>query len=248
MSNWAVAALLAREGIEPILHMACRDRNRLALQADLLGAHALGVRNILCITGDHTAIGDHGAAKPVFDVDSLAWLEIARRLRDEGRFDQGVRALDSRPRMLLGGAAGVTAPPYEYRPLRLLKKIAAGADFIITQLIFDMGLLRAYLQRVRDMGLERKVYLLVGIGALPSAGVAAEMQRDTPGVIMPDAIVRRMAAVPESQQRAEGIRICVEQIQELREMPGVSGIDLMDLDPRAWFPTIEIIEAAGLTP
>jgi methylenetetrahydrofolate reductase (NADPH) len=246
MSNWAVGALLAANGIEPIVHMACRDRNRMALQSDLLGLHALGVRNILCITGDHPAIGDHAAGKAVFDLDSLAWLETARRLRDEGRFCNGERQLASKPRVLLGGAAGVTAPPYEYRPYRLLKKIAAGADFIITQLIFDMDMLRAYLQRVCDMGLDRKVYLLVGVGALPSAAVAAAMQQDTPGVIMPDAIVRRMHGVPVDKQREEGIRICVEQIAMLREMPAISGIDIMDLDPRAWFPTVEIVERAGL--
>jgi methylenetetrahydrofolate reductase (NADPH) len=247
MSNWAVGALLAANGIEPIVHMACRDRNRMALQSDLLGLHALGVRNILCITGDHPAIGDHAAAKAVFDLDSLAWLETARRLRDEGRFCNGERQLVSKPRLLLGGAAGVTAPPYEYRPYRLLKKIAAGADFIITQLIFDMDMLRTYLQRVRQMGLDRKVYLLAGVGALPSADVAAAMQHDTPGVIMPDHIIRRMRGVPGDRQREEGIRICVEQIEMLREMPGISGIDIMDLEPRAWFPTVEIVEQAGVT-
>jgi methylenetetrahydrofolate reductase (NADPH) len=246
MAAWAVAALVQAAGIEPIPHMACRDRNRIALQADLLGLHAVGVRTVLAVTGDHPGIGDHAGAKAVFDLDALGWLAGARRLRDHGRFIEGERSLTERPALFLGACAGATAPPFEQRPYRLYKKIAAGADFVVTQLIFDLDLLRGFLARVRDLGLERKVYLFVGVGALPSAAAAEAIARETPGVVIPESIIRRLAGVPLARQRDEGAAICAEMIQALREMPDVSGIDLMDLDPHGWHPTIEILERAGM--
>lgn len=246
MCGLAVAARVQEAGIEPILHMTCRDRNRLMLQADLLGAHALGVRNILCLTGDHPALGDHAAAKPVFDFDAVRFLQMMRRMRDEGRFESGERQLDVRPRVFIGGAAHPTAPPLDLRPYRFAQKLVAGADFVVTQLVFDMKALREYMKRLRDAGLERKTYLLVGVGALAGAGMARAINMNTPGVVVPEHVIRRLEGVPRNQRRAEGIKICVEQIQELREMPGVSGIDIMDLDPVTWFPTVEIVESAGL--
>jgi methylenetetrahydrofolate reductase (NADPH) len=246
MSAWAVAALAGQAGLEPIPHMACRDRNRIAFQADLLGYHAVGVRSLLVVTGDHPGVGDHPGAKAVFDLDALTALQIARRLREEGRFAEGERRLDEKPRLFLGACAGATAPPLEYRPLRLLKKIVAGADFVVTQLIFDLDLLKGYLQRVNDMGLANKVYLMIGLGALASADMAEAIRRETPGVVIPESIVKRLRGVPADRQRAEGLQICVELIQQLREMPAVSGIDLMDLDPHQWHPTVEILERAGL--
>jgi methylenetetrahydrofolate reductase (NADPH) len=246
MSAWAVAALAQSAGIEPIPHLACRDRNRIAMQGDLLGYHAIGVRSALIITGDHPGVGDHPGAKAVFDFDALTALEAARQLRDAGRFLEGERLVAEKPRLLLGACAGATAPPREYRPVRLLKKIAAGADFVVTQLIFDLDLLRGYLTRVRDMGLDRKVYLMVGLGALASADMAEAIRRETPGVVIPDALVQRLRGVPAERQRAEGVQICVELVQQLREMEGVSGIDLMDLDPHRWHPTLNILDGAGL--
>lgn len=246
MCGLAVAASIQRVGVEPIMHMACRDRNRLMLQADLLGAHALGVRNILCLTGDHPAIGDHPTAKPVFDLDSVEWIEAAVRLRDEGRFESGERELVERPNIFVGGAVGVTAPPMALRPHRMARKLLAGADFVITQLVFDMDLFRQFMARVRDMGLDEKTHILVGVGALNNAGMARAINKNTPGVMIPETIIQRLETVPKSKRKDEGIRICVEQIQELVEMPGVSGIDIMDLDFRRWFPTPEIVEQAGL--
>lgn len=246
MCGLAVAALVQQVGIEPILHMTCRDRNRLMLQADLLGAHALGVRNILCLTGDHPALGDHAAAKPVFDLDAVRFLQMTRRLRDEGRFESGERQLNARPRLFIGGAAHPTAPPYHLRPYRLAQKLVAGADFMVTQLVFDMKALADYLQRLRDAGLDKKTHLLVGVGALSGAGMARAINANTPGVIVPEAVIRRLEGVPRDQRRAEGIKICVEQIEQLREIPQISGIDIMDLDPVNWFPTVEIVEKAGL--
>jgi methylenetetrahydrofolate reductase (NADPH) len=247
MCGLAVAALVQQVGIEPILHMTCRDRNRLMLQADLLGAHALGVRNILCLTGDHPAVGDHPAAKPVFDLDSNTWLAMARRMRDEGRFMHGERLLDVKPRVFLGGAAGPTAPPTDFRPQRLLKKLAAGADFIVTQLVFDMDLFKRFVQQVEALGLLNKTYLFVGVAALDGPDMAALINRETPGVFVPDALLERLRRTPVQHRKREGIAICVEQIQQLREMPGICGVDIIDLDPRGWFPTIEIVERAGLS-
>lgn len=246
MCGLAVAALVQDAGIEPILHMACRDRNRLMLQSDLLGAHALGVRNVLCITGDHPRLGDHPTAKPVFDLDSVRWIETAVRLRDEGRFHDGERELISRPRLFIGGAVGPTAPPIDLRPHRMARKLLAGADFVITQLVFDMERLRTFMDRVRDLGLDEKTHILVGVGALTGPGMARAINQGTPGVVIPEPIITRLEHTPKAQRRAEGIKICVEQIQGLVEMPGIAGIDIMDLDFRRWFPTPEIVELAGL--
>ena len=248
MCGLAVAAAVQQVGIEPILHVTCRDRNRLMLQADVLGAHALGVRNILCITGDHPALGDHAPAKPVFDLDSVTLIDMVRRMRDEGRFIHGDRTITPRPALLIGGAVAATAPPFEYRVARLAGKADAGIDFAVTQLVFDMEMLRSFLARFHDAGLAGRVHLLVGVGALHSPNQCRYINGNTPGVVIPDWLIRRLEGVLPSQRRAEGVKIVVEQIQELRELPGVAGIDIMDLDPRNWFPTMEIVEAAGLLP
>ncbi|MEM6282514.1 MAG: methylenetetrahydrofolate reductase C-terminal domain-containing protein [Chloroflexota bacterium] len=246
MCGLAVGARVQQAGIDPILHMSCRDRNRLMLQADLLGAHALGIKNILCITGDHPAIGDHPTAKPVFDFDSVRWIDTAVKLRDEGRFRDGERTLSVAPNLFVGGAVGPTAPPLDLRHHRLARKLLAGADFIVTQLIFDMDWLRVFLDRARDMGLLEKTYLLVGVGALTGPNMARAINNDTPGVYIPDKIIKRLEGVPKNKRKAEGIKICVEQIQQLMGIDGVHGIDIMDLDFRRWFPTPEIVTAAGL--
>ena len=246
MSGLAVAALVQQVGIEPILHLTCRDRNRLMLQADLLGAHALGVRNVLCLTGDHPRLGDHPTAKAVFDLDSITFIEMTRKMRDEGRFESGERTLDVRPQFYIGGAVGITAPPLEFRPYRLAKKIDAGIDFAISQLIFDMDMLREFMKRFRDMGLDEKTRLLIGVGALHNPNQCRYINANTPGVVIPDSIINRLNGVTPKERRKEGVKIVVEQIQELQEIPGIYGIDIMDLDPRRWFPTVEIVEAAGL--
>jgi methylenetetrahydrofolate reductase (NADPH) len=246
MCGIAGAALLERLGVETLLHMTCRDRNRLKLQADILGAHALGVRNLLCMTGDHPLIGDHPEARPVFDLDSIALTEMVRRMRDEGTLDSG-RPLKAAPKVFIGGAVAPTAPPLDFRPHRLAKKIAAGVDFVISQQIFDMDLLGQYMRQVCDMGLNEKVYTLIGVGALPGPELARWNSENIPGVVVPEPVIQRLRGVPEKRRRSEGIRICVEQIEQLREMAGVSGICIMTNEHEGWVPTLEIIEAAGLS-
>jgi 5,10-methylenetetrahydrofolate reductase len=247
MCGLAVGALVQQAGIDPILHMTCRDRNRLMLQSDLLGAHALGVRNVLCITGDHPRLGDHPEGKPVFDLDSVRWIETAVKMRDEGRFLDGERELKVAPDLFIGGAVGPTAPPLDLRHHRLARKLLAGADFIVTQLVFDIDYLREFMTRARDLGLVEKTHILVGVGALNSPGLARAINRGTPGVFVPDALIKRLEGVPKDKRRAEGIKICAEQVQQLTEIPGISGVDIMDLDFRRWFPTAEIVELAGLS-
>ena len=242
MCGLAMAALIERMGLETILHMTCRDRNRNMLQADLLGAAALGVKNVLCLTGDHPAIGDHRSAKPVFDLDAVSWIDSARHLRDSSSFQSG-RPLDIAPNVLIGGGAEPTAAPMEFRPHRFANKVAAGIDFAVTQVIYDMDLLETYMSRVRDLGLDKKIHILVSVGALAGPGMARGMNSNTPGVVVPETIIRRLDGAPAGKRRDEGLRICVEQIEQLKEMPGISGIDIMDLDPGRYG---EVIEAAGL--
>lgn len=243
MCGLALASLIERAGLETILHMTCRDRNRLMLQADMLGAAALGIKNILCITGDHPSIGDHPQAKAVFDVDSVSMLDMFRHARDTASLHSG-RSLDSAPRIFLGGGGEPSAPPFDLRPERLAKKVAAGADFIVTQVVYDMDLFDAWMGRVRDLGLDKKVYILVSVGALGGPGMARGMNANTPGVVVPEAIIQRLERSPRGRRRDEGVQICVEQIQRLIETPGVSGIDIMDIDPARY---IEVVETVGLT-
>jgi methylenetetrahydrofolate reductase (NADPH) len=245
MSSVAICALLTRAGYEPVYQVACRDRNRIAIQGDLLGAAAMGVKNVLCITGDDVTNGDQPEAKRVFDLDSIQLLQTARSMRDQGVFLSG-RKLTTPPRLFLGAAANPFAPPYDWRPERLAKKIAAGADFIQTQYCFDVDRLRAYMQRVRDLGLHEKAFILVGVGPLRSDKAAEFMRRKVPGVVIPDEIVNRLRQTPKARQREEGKQICVEIIQQVREIEGVAGIHLMAY--RQEELVAEIVQAAGLLP
>jgi methylenetetrahydrofolate reductase (NADPH) len=245
MSSVAICALLVRAGYEPVFQVACRDRNRIAIQGDLLGAAAMGVHNVLCITGDDVSAGDQPEAKRVFDFDSIQLLQTARIMRDEGMFLSG-RKLTTPPKLFLGAAANPFVPPYDWRPYRLAKKVAAGADFIQTQYCFDVDRFKTYMQRVRDLGLHEKVYILVGVGPLRSARAAEFMRSKVPGVIIPDSIVDRLAKTPKKQRRSEGKQICVEIIQQVREIEGVSGVHVMAY--RQEELVVEIIEAAGLLP
>jgi methylenetetrahydrofolate reductase (NADPH) len=245
MSSVAICALLTRAGYEPIYQVACRDRNRIAIQGDLLGAAAMGVRNVLCITGDDVTAGDQPEAKRVFDFDSIQLLRTARMMRDEGTFLSG-RQLTTRPRFFLGAAANPFAPPFEWRPLRLAKKIAAGADFIQTQYCFDVPRLREYMNQIRDLGLLDAVYFLVGVGPLRSERAAEYMRTKVPGVVIPDEIVERLRKTPKKLQREEGKRICVEIIRQVRDIDGVDGVHVMAY--RQEETVAEIIEEAGLFP
>lgn len=243
MSSVGICALLTRAGYEPVYQISCRDRNRIAIQGDLLGAAAMGVKNVLCLTGDGVQAGDQPEAKPVFDLDSLTLLRTVRIMRDHGQFLSG-RKLDVPPRVFVGAAENPFAPPYDFRPLRLKKKWEAGAEFIQTQYCFDVPRLREFMQRVCDLGLHEKLFILIGVGPLRSAKVADWMRTHVPGVHIPDAVVSRLKGA--QKPAAEGKRLCIEIIQQVREIPGVAGVHVMAY--RQEELVAEIIEEAGLLP
>lgn len=245
MSSVGVCALLTRAGYEPVLQVSCRDKNRIAIQGDLLGAAAMGVRNVLCLTGDGVGTGDHPEAKPVFDIDSTQLLRMARMLRDEARFLSG-RKLDAAPQLFLGAAANPFVPPYDYRPLHLGKKVEAGADFVQTQYCFDVPRLRQFMATVRSLGLHQKVFILAGVGPLRSAKAAEWMRTHVPGVVIPDEIIARLQKAAPGKQAQEGKRLCIEIIQQVREIEGISGVHVMAY--RQEELVAEIIEEAGLLP
>jgi len=257
MSSMAVAILLLQEGIEPNMQMTCRDRNRLAIQSDLLGASALGVKNLLCLTGDHQSFGNHPTAKNVFDLDSMQLLRAVRDLRDEKKFMCGDPVKGAEPRFFIGAAANPFADPFDYRPRRLAKKIAAGADFIQTQIVFNVPKFKTYVERCGEMGLLDKVHLLAGVSPIRTFGAARYMANFVPGMDVPQEFVDRMKGAVEgipkeekAQRREawerEGIKICVEIIQQVREIPGVTGVHIMAIE---WEEAVaEITEKAGLLP
>lgn len=224
MSSVAICGLLTRVGYAPILQISCRDRNRIAIQGDVLGAAAMGVNNILCLTGDGVQAGDQPGAKPVFDFDCMSLLETIRTMRDEGRFLSGRKITDP-PRVFLGAAINPFAPPHDFRPLRLKKKIEAGAQFVQSQYCYDIPLLKAYMKRVRDMGLHEKCYILIGVGPLASAKTARWMRANVPGVHIPDDIIARLEGA--EKQKLEGKKLCIELIQQIQEIEGVAGIHVM---------------------
>jgi 5,10-methylenetetrahydrofolate reductase len=224
MSSVAICALLTRVGFSCILQISCRDYNRIAIQGNILGAAALGVANVLCLTGDGVQCGDHPEAKPVFDLDSISLLQTVRTMRDERRFLSG-RKITTPPRLFIGAAENPFAPPFDYRPARLAKKIAAGAQFIQTQYCFDLARLERFMARARDTGLTERCFILVGVGPLASAKAAGWMRRHVAGVHIPDSLIARLDGAPN--QRSEGKKICIEMIQQLREIKGVSGVHVM---------------------
>lgn len=224
MSSVGICALLTRMGYAPILQIACRDKNRIAIQGDILGASAMGVQNILCLTGDGVQAGDQPGAKPVFDLDSMSLLETARTMRDEARFLSG-RKLSTPPAVFLGAAINPFAPPFDFRPMRLAKKIAAGAQFVQSQYCYDVPMLREYMKRVRAMGLDKECFILIGVGPLASARTARWMRANVPGVHIPDEIIKRLEGA--EKQKEEGKRLCIDIMQEVKEIEGVSGIHVM---------------------
>jgi methylenetetrahydrofolate reductase (NADPH) len=241
MSSVAVCALLTRVGYSPVMQISCRDRNRIAIQGEILGGAAMGVANLLCLTGDGVQAGDHPEAKPVFDLDSTSLLTVAKRMRDEGTFLSG-RKLTSRPHMFLGAAENPFARPYEFRPDRLAKKFAAGAEFIQTQYCYDTALLRTFMARLDEMGITNKIFVVVGVGPLASAKAADWMRTHVPGVHVPDAMIDRLKGA--ANQKAEGRRICIDLIQEIREIRGVHGVHVMAY--RQEEAVAEIIQASGV--
>jgi methylenetetrahydrofolate reductase (NADPH) len=241
MSSVAVCALLTRVGYAPVMQISCRDRNRIAIQGDILGAAAMGVCNMLCLTGDGVQAGDHPQALPVFDLDSMTLLETARTMRDEHRFLSG-RKLTYAPRVLLGAAENPFALPLEWRAQRLSKKIAAGAQFIQTQYCYDVPLLEAFMRRIADLGLLEKIFVLVGVGPLRSAKTAEWMRTHVPGLHIPNAVIARMAGAADAAR--EGRNLCVDLIQEIRSVPGVSGVHVMAYRQEDSVP--EIIDRSGV--
>ncbi|HQZ05163.1 MAG: methylenetetrahydrofolate reductase [Rhodoferax sp.] len=241
MSSVAVCALLARMGYAIVMQVSCRDKNRIAIQGDILGGAAMGVANILCLSGDGVQAGDHPQAKPVFDLDCMSLLEIARNMRDNHQFQSG-RKITYAPRVFLGAAANPFGLPFEWRADRLAKKVAAGAQFVQTQYCYDVPRLRAYMSQVEDLGLLGKVFVLVGVGPLRSAKAAEWMRSNVPGVHIPDDIIKRMAGA--EKPALEGRQICIDIINEVREIKGVSGVHVMAY--RQEETVAEIIQKSGV--
>lgn len=245
MSSWAASLLLIQEGLEPNFQMVCRDRNRLAMQSDILGASAHGIKNMLCLSGDHQSFGDHPLSKAVFDIDSIQLISMVKQMRDDGTFLSGNK-LEEAPKMFIGAAANPFAEPYEWRVLRLAKKIAAGADFIQTQCIYNMDRFRQFMKKAVDMGLTEKCYILAGVTPLKSVGMAKYMADSVPGMDVPDELIERVKGVGKGKAAEEGIKIVVEQIQEFKEMEGVAGVHLMAIE---WEHMVaEIAKLAGVLP
>jgi methylenetetrahydrofolate reductase (NADPH) len=243
MASWAASLLAIQEGLEPNYQMVCRDRNRLAMQADILGVYAHGVRNMLCLSGDHQQFGDHPKSKGVFDIDSIQLISTVRGMRDDGKFLNGVE-IDVPPKIFIGAAANPFAEPFEWRVHRLAKKVAAGADFVQTQCIYDMKRFREWMKQAQDMGLTEKISILAGVTPLKSGGMARYMAKNVSGIIIPDEIIDRIVKAPKPAE--EGIKLCVEQIEELREMKGIRGVHIMAIEWEHRMP--EIVERAKLLP
>lgn len=243
MASWAACLLAIQEGLEPNFQMVCRDRNRLAMQSDILGAYTHGIRNMLCLSGDHQQFGDHPMSKGVYDIDSIQLISTVKKMCDEGKFING-EPIDEPPKIFIGAAANPFAEPFEWRVHRLAKKISAGVDFIQTQCIYDMKRFREWMRQADELGLTEKAYILAGITPLKSGGMARYMAKNVSGIIIPDEIIDRM--VKAKKPADEGIQLCVEQIQELREIKGVRGIHLMAIEWEHRVP--EIAERAKLVP
>lgn len=243
LSSLASALICLNEGVEPVMQMTCRDRNRIALQSDLLGASALGIRNVLCLTGDHQTFGNEKGAKNVYDIDSIQELMIFKQMRDEKRISSG-EELEEAPKVFLGAAENPFADPFEFRVIRLAKKVAAGADFIQTQAIYDMDRFEKWIEGIRERGLDKKVHILAGVIPLKSVGAAKYMKNKVSGMIVPDEIIDRMKKAKDP--KSEGVKICVEQIEHLKTVKGVHGVHIMAI---AWEEIVpEIVREAGLYP
>ena len=265
MSSIGAGAILVQEGLEPVIQMVCRDRNRLAMQSDLLGAYALGIRNLLCLTGDHQSFGNHPGAKNVFDIDSIQMVQMVTAMRDQRVFQCGEEMKGQEPRFFVGAAASPFAHPVEFRPYRLQKKVKAGANFIQTQLVYDIEAFKEFMEKVRELGVHKETYILAGVGPLKSPGMAKYMKENVPGILIPDELIQRMtkAGAPwagkskdeltpadkKARSKAwqgEGIQICIDLIQQLRQVEGVAGIHIMAIE---WEEAVKpIVEGAGLYP
>ena len=246
LSSAATCGILKQQGLEPVMQMTCRDRNRLAIQSDIFGAAAMGVRNLLCLTGDHQCFGNHPGAKNVYDMDSIQLIRMVARMRDEG-LTEGGDPVEGEVPIFIGGAANPFGDPFEMRVIRLAKKVVAGVDFIQTQCIFDMPRFKEWMKQVVDQGLHEKTFILAGVMPLKSAGAARFINRNVAGISVPKEIIKRMRSAGKGKKsRQEGMRLCAETIQEVREIEGVRGVHIMAVE---WEEAIaSIAEMAGLLP
>ena len=245
MSSIAACCHLLQIGLEPVVQMVTRDRNRIALQSDIMGAYSLGIKNILCLSGDHQSFGSQPDALNVFDIDSMNLIRTVQTMREKGKDMSGFE-LNESPRMFIGAAANPFADPFEYRVIRLAKKIDAGADFIQTQCIYNMDRFKEWMKMAREEGLTEKVHILGGVTPLKSAGMAKFMNNKVAGMDIPESLIKRMAGVPKEKAIEEGIKICLETIAELREMEGIHGVHIMAIE---WEKIVSrIVEETGLLP
>lgn len=245
MSSIASTVILKNLGLEPIMQMTCRDRNRIAIQSDIFGAYALGIKNILCLSGDHQKFGNHPTAKNVFDMDSIHLIQAVRKMRDENKVLSGDE-IDGEVKMFIGAAENPFADPFNFRAIRLAKKINAGVDFIQTQCIYNIGKFEEWMKQVRERGLHKKVYILAGVTPLKSVGMAKYMKEKVAGMDIPDEIINRLRGVPKEKVADEGIKICVETIKKLKKIEGIAGIHIMAIEWEEKVP--EIVKMAGLYP
>lgn len=244
MSSLAVSSLLVHMGLEPVMQMVTRDRNRIALQSDIFGATALGIKNMLFLTGDHQRFGNQVDSKNVYDLDSIQLIDCARTMREEGTILGGEEKIEGQTKIFIGAVANPFGDPFEFRVIRLAKKINAGVDFIQTQSVYDMSRFKEWMKRVRDRGLHEKVHIMAGVTPLKSARMAGYMNQNIPGIAIPDELIDRVAKAQRPAE--EGIKICAEQIEELKEMEGIHGVHIMAIE---WEEEIgQITEMAGLLP
>jgi methylenetetrahydrofolate reductase (NADPH) len=245
MSSAAASAIMVSNGIEPNFQMVCRDRNRLAMMADIIGVYSLGVRNMLCLSGDHQKFGNHPQSKNVYDIDSMQLIAMVKKMRDEGKF-LNEEDIDEPPKMFIGAAANPFADPYEFRIYRLANKIDAGADFIQTQCIYNMPRFRDFMKQAVDMGLTEQAYILAGVTPMKSARMAQYMAKMVPGMDVPEELIKRLKDAGKGKQAEEGIKFAIEQIEEFKDMEGVAGVHLMAIEWEHKVP--EIAERAGVLP
>ncbi|MGA2110273.1 MAG: methylenetetrahydrofolate reductase [Syntrophorhabdales bacterium] len=245
LSSLAACVILKEEGLDPVLQMVTRDRNRIALQSDVLGASALGIRNILCLSGDHQSLGNQQGAKGVFDIDSMQLLQAVRQMRDKGIILGGDQ-LNANPSLFVGAVENPFGDPQGYRVARLAKKVRAGAEFVQTQCIYNLSRFSEFMAQVRDKGLDTKVFILGGITPLKSVRMAEYMRDSVAGMDIPDEIIARMKGAPPKEQRQEGVKIAVETIEALKEMKGVHGVHIMAIEWEEVVP--ELVEKGGLLP
>ena len=246
MSSTAGAMLGREMGLDPVVQMTCRDRNRIALQMDILGMAALGLNNIVCLTGDYVSFGDHPQAKSVHDIDSVQLLKMVKDMRDEGILQNGEEIKGVVPRLYIGAAVNPFADPLEYRVNRLAKKIAAGADFVQTQLVYNMPKFEKWMEMVRDRGLHKKVKILAGVTPIKSIGAAKYMKTRVPGLDVPDDVIERFQNTPKEDRAQEGINLAIETIKRLKDIEGIAGVHIMAIEWEEAVP--QIVEKAGLSP